>query len=129
MLTEDERDRLARWMGWTYSGVKAPELRPCGVWTKNVDGTDFAANDADWLNPPTWEQAGILLDRAEEEGWWVQYTTPFYPGAAHNAGLTLHNTTGWNGRPDHVGQADTGPEAICRAVLAMLKNEEEQNVE
>lgn len=53
-------------------------------------------------------------------GFHAKLQTPFIPGDANHAGFTQHGTSGWNGRPDYGGDADSMPLAICRAALAAL---------
>jgi hypothetical protein len=69
--------------------------------------TDFAA-------------AFEVVEKMGERGFWCRMTTPFYPGAPYHAGFTPHETTGWNGRPDHEGSAPTLAHAICLAALRAL---------
>lgn len=50
-------------------------------------------------------------------GWWLRLTSPFNPGRAWHAGFTPHDTTGWNGRPDHEAAASEPALALCLAAL------------
>jgi len=45
-------------------------------------------------------------------GHWYKLTSPFSAGDVYHAGLTPHETTGWNGRMDYRGDGATLAEAI-----------------
>ena len=112
MLTQDERDRLARWMGW--------ELRPIGegatakAWH---DGADYVMLPEHW-NPDTgWDDAGMLLDTLAGRG-----NNPRlyigYDGCARCCAIDSAI-----GNEDYIftGREDEWPAAIAKAVLAMLE--------
>ena len=85
-MTQDERDRLARWMGW----------KPWdGRWMDELVRWRYA----DWLNPPTWEQAGMLLERLHELGWnvgidWDRSGGCYVCLTMHKPSVIQH-TSGW----------------------------------
>ena len=55
-----------------------------------------------------------------QKGYWCQMRTPFNNGDGFWCGFTPHNTSGWNGTPDHWTCADNLPTAICRAFLKTM---------
>jgi hypothetical protein len=61
--------------------------------------------------------AWAVVEKMGERGFHCRIVTPFYPGRPYHVGFTPHGTTGWNGRHDHEGSADTMPHAICLAAL------------
>ena len=63
------------------------------------------------------ELAFSVVKEMEQRGFWMKLTSPFHPGLPWYAGFTPHDTTGWNGTPDHVGQGDTLETAILLAAL------------
>jgi hypothetical protein len=56
-----------------------------------------------------------VVNLAATHHWSIR--SPFAPGDPWFAGLTPHNVTGWNGRPDMDAQGTTGAVAIFRAAL------------
>lgn len=62
------------------------------------------------------DAAWMIVEALEKRGLWCQMRTPF-DDDGYWAGFTPHNTTGWNGKPDHWTQAETMPLAICLAAL------------
>ena len=71
----------------------------------------------------TWEGMGRVVEAMHGRGWWCRITSPFSAkdGDLWGGGLTPHETTGWNGRPDHTGSGASAPEAVARAALAALR--------
>ena len=64
-----------------------------------------------------------IIDKLAELGYWAELRTPFGKDEYNDGywcGFTPHLTTGWNGIPDHWTQAETMPEAICIAGLAVV---------
>lgn len=59
-----------------------------------------------------WE---IVEKIAETHHWEIK--SPFYSGYKWFVGMSPHNCTGWNGRPDFQASAETAQLAICRAAL------------
>lgn len=62
--------------------------------------------------------AWAVVERMAELGFHCRIYTPFRPGEPHFAGLTPHDCTGWNGRPDHEASGETPAAAICLAALS-----------
>lgn len=66
-----------------------------------------------------------LQDRIDSLGYWWQMRSPFHPGDNYWAGITPHNTTGWNGTPDH-WTPDTKPgRALAIAFLRLMEERAE----
>jgi hypothetical protein len=70
-----------------------------------------------------WDHAAMGLEKMESKYHWV-IKSPFEKGDTYMAGLTPLGVTGWNGRPDFIGQADTAPAAICLACIEAVKEKE-----
>ena len=108
MLIQDEkRDRLARWMGWS---IRLSENRT-GVWCEL--NSRPRAQYEDWLNPPTEDQAMMLLENARKLG--MRYMLQgnadgtwcvLWPLAARMVNGPIEQHESW---------------AIVNAVLAMLE--------
>ena len=59
-----------------------------------------------------------IVDRMADLGFWWEVKSPFDPFVSNwFAGFTPHNTSGWNGRPDHQSPGKTMMEATARAAL------------
>lgn len=78
------------------------------IWEQMQDVPPFSTHIA---------QAWEIVEELDQRGFHWKIQTPFAPGRAFFAGFTPHNTTGWNGRPDFLGEGETAPAAICRAAL------------
>ena len=86
-LPQADRDRLAEWMGWERREHDYDvALRPGATDTARghlwYDGDEFVAWGENFLNPPDWREAGMLLERAAEKGWevWLGYERVGYDG-------------------------------------------------
>ena len=121
MLTEDERNRLARWMGW--------ELRQrTEAWGKELAWCKGANRimSQHWWKPDTeWEQAGLLFEKWAEEA------------HARKAEVVVRSVYYWHDssvrwvayEQDALGHVvkkhgpvlECKPIAVCRAILATLE--------
>ena len=83
-------------------------------------------NDGHFKNPdlPAFsvriQDALLVEDEMERRGFWMSLKSPFVKNAPWHAGFTERGTTGWNGRLDFRGSADTPALAICRAALQAM---------
>ena len=68
-----------------------------------------------------------LVHKMHDRGYWAQMRSPFGTGENNDGwwcGFTPHQSTGWNGRPDHWTSAPTLPLAICQAAYKTLTEQE-----
>ncbi len=66
--------------------------------------------------------AYLLKLEVAKRGFWWEIHSPFFRSQPWFAGLTPHNTTGWNGEPDFKAQGKTEMEAVCRVALLLLQS-------
>lgn len=59
-----------------------------------------------------------LINHIAKTHWW-SIKSPFEKNEMWFAGITPHSTSGWNGRPDFIGNGSTMALAVCRAALMM----------
>ena len=121
MLTDNERKKLAEWMGWKALSLDGSEPL---VWMEPVDDEleyrPVCAVEA-WLNPPTWSNVKWLIKRVEEFGWWAGYQSPYREGAPHMSSVMPQSYTSMDCKTAHQALADDGPTAIALAILSMVK--------
>jgi len=99
-----------RVMGWTIQ-----DSRQLYYYEPAMLITDF--NPAERI-----DHAWMVVEKMKDKYHWV-IKSPFEKGDTYMAGLTPLGVTGWNGRPDFMGQADTAPMAICLAALEAVGGE------
>lgn len=100
-------------MGWTPRG-------PHPIFASRVFATGHSDTFAPYFSSDVLA-AWQVVQKMRELGWWMRLQSPFESDdSTWNAGFTAHSCTGWNGRPDHSGQGDTAPLAICLASLKAL---------
>ena len=121
-LPQADRDRLAEWMGWERREHDYDvALRPGATDTARghlwYDGDEFVMWGENFLNPPDWREAGMLLERLKE----TPYRAKLLQGQGMDACTIYDMTTG----KAVVGKANKkAPEAVALAVLAMLEAQE-----
>lgn len=108
-------------MGWKldqagcyWQDEQIVSVVPTPLWDKHA-----------WHPTRSIAQAMMVAERINELGYWMKLTSPFFEDEEiWYAGFTPKLTTGWNGRPDHAGSADTPALAICLAAKAWLEARE-----
>ena len=115
-LTQAERDRLARWMGWELKPIVEGIKSDFDAWH---DGTDYIMLPEHW-NPDTdWNDTGMLLERLDElELEWCLETDQ----GCKRFLVWDENFVRWSTPAEMDLPA---PLAICRAILAMLEASDE----
>lgn len=89
-------------------------------WWHSFDGSKHSRKGG---GPAEYSKCPVALARLKtfmaREFWW-EIKSPFFPGQLWFAGLTRHQVTGWNGRPDWRSAGVTEAIACCRAALLTL---------
>ena len=117
-MNQNDRDNLAEWLNWERREHDYDvALRPGATDTARghlwYDGDEFVAWGENFLNPPDWREAGMLLEGVTETGRNVDMVI--------REGLTycsIHKFGTASFKAQTQKPAD--PEAVALAVLAML---------
>jgi len=117
-MNQNDRDRLARWMGWWQHPLCSAWITPVG------NGWESGIRIDTWLNPPTWEQAGMLLERLRELGY--AYRLQGLPDhiMCNILGPAKAGSAVFVDIPETICFHKAEAEAIAAAVLAMIEAQE-----
>lgn len=105
-----------------HNSLYTPIDSPGKLEREHIDGVWFSKTnmpDPYFVSKKCHGDVFWLINHIAQTHWWL-IKSPFQKNEIMwFAGITPHSTSGWNGRPDFIGDGSTMALAVCRAALMM----------